>query len=291
MAGDGRPSRAAGCARGAAARGARLRRDPRRSPHAARRTPMTADRPADLVLTGGRIATMDAARSLGERARRPRRPDRGRRPGRRGRGPHRARRRGSSTCAAGRSRRASRTPTSTRSTAAWRGCAATSTTTARPRRGPGDVIAAYAGRHPDVPWIRGGGWYMADFPGGTPRREDLDAIVPDRPVFLTNRDGHGAWVNTQGARAGRASRPTRRPARRPHRARPGRHADAARSTKARWTSSSGSLPDDTPADLEEALRLGQALPALARDHRLAGRHRRAAHGGARLRRPGRRAAS
>ena len=38
---------------------------------------------------------------------------------------------------------------------------------------------------------------MAAFEGGTPRREDLDRIVPDRPVFLTNRDGHGAWVNSK----------------------------------------------------------------------------------------------
>jgi hypothetical protein len=38
---------------------------------------------------------------------------------------------------------------------------------------------------------------MEYFPGGTPRREDLDAIVPDRPVFLFNRDVHGAWVNSR----------------------------------------------------------------------------------------------
>ena len=47
------------------------------------RGPDVADRPADLVLTGGRIATMDTAASLGERPGRPRRPDRG---GRRRRG-------------------------------------------------------------------------------------------------------------------------------------------------------------------------------------------------------------
>lgn len=57
------------------------------------------------------------------------------------------------------------------------------------------IVAAYAEAQPDLPWIHGGGWHMTDFPGGTPRREDLDAIVPDRPVFLQVRDGHGAWVN------------------------------------------------------------------------------------------------
>ncbi|HET9346862.1 MAG TPA: amidohydrolase [Candidatus Limnocylindrales bacterium] len=60
-----------------------------------------------------------------------------------------------------------------------------------------EAVRAYAEAHPDKPWIIGSGWYMADFPNGTPRREDLDAIVPDRPVFLPNRDGHSAWVNTR----------------------------------------------------------------------------------------------
>ncbi len=59
-----------------------------------------------------------------------------------------------------------------------------------------EVVAAYAATHPDVPWIQGGGWTLPDFPGGLPRREDLDRIVGDRPVFLVNRDGHDAWVNS-----------------------------------------------------------------------------------------------
>jgi hypothetical protein len=58
-------------------------------------------------------------------------------------------------------------------------------------------IRAYAASHPDEAWIVGGGWGMPAFPGGTPSREELDAVVADRPVFLENRDGHGAWVNTR----------------------------------------------------------------------------------------------
>jgi predicted amidohydrolase YtcJ len=65
------------------------------------------------------------------------------------------------------------------------------------RTGYREVIATYASARPDEPWILGGGWSMAAFPGGTPRREDLDDVVPDRPVYLVNRDGHGAWVNTR----------------------------------------------------------------------------------------------
>jgi hypothetical protein len=61
-----------------------------------------------------------------------------------------------------------------------------------------DHIARYAVDHPTERWVRGGGWHMADFPGGLPSRHLLDAALPDRPVFLTNRDEHGAWVSSKG---------------------------------------------------------------------------------------------
>jgi predicted amidohydrolase YtcJ len=63
-----------------------------------------------------------------------------------------------------------------------------------------DIIAAYAREHPDQEWITGGGWAMTAFPGGIPAKDQLDAVVPDRPVFLPNRDGHGAWVNSRALR-------------------------------------------------------------------------------------------
>lgn len=59
------------------------------------------------------------------------------------------------------------------------------------------AIATYAAANPDEAWITGGGWAMYLFPGGAPRKEDLDRIVTDRPVFLMNRDVHGAWVNSR----------------------------------------------------------------------------------------------
>jgi predicted amidohydrolase YtcJ len=60
-----------------------------------------------------------------------------------------------------------------------------------------DLVAAYAAGHPDEEWISGGGWSMDAFPGGIATKQALDAVVPDRPVFLPNRDGHGAWVNSR----------------------------------------------------------------------------------------------
>ena len=38
---------------------------------------------------------------------------------------------------------------------------------------------------------------MPAFPGGNPTAADLDAVVPGRPVFLPNRDHHGAWVSSR----------------------------------------------------------------------------------------------
>ncbi|MEW5991251.1 MAG: amidohydrolase [Chloroflexota bacterium] len=59
------------------------------------------------------------------------------------------------------------------------------------------AVAAFAAANPERAWISGDGWSLDTFPGGIPRRELLDAVVPDRPVYLSNRDGHGAWVNTR----------------------------------------------------------------------------------------------
>ncbi len=59
-----------------------------------------------------------------------------------------------------------------------------------------EAVGSYASRRTDLPWVTGGGWMLSAFPGGLPRRESLDAVVPDRPVMLLNRDHHGAWVNS-----------------------------------------------------------------------------------------------
>ncbi|CDO06596.1 amidohydrolase [Mycolicibacterium cosmeticum] len=58
-------------------------------------------------------------------------------------------------------------------------------------------IAEYAAANPELTWISGGGWSMDSFPGGLPTAAALDAVVPDRPAYFPNRDGHGAWVNTR----------------------------------------------------------------------------------------------
>ena len=71
-----------------------------------------------------------------------------------------------------------------------------------------DRIHEYAETHPDVEWILGGGWAMDVFPGGTPTKDVLDEIVPDRPVYLPNRDGHSGWVNSKALKIAGITRDT-----------------------------------------------------------------------------------
>ncbi len=156
---------------------------------------MTADQPADLVLTGGRIATMDAARSWASAV---------------------AVRDGRIVAVGPDSAVAAHVGPRTR-VIALRGRTVTpgfGDSHVHPVHGGLarlrcelhdsrgletylDIVASYSASHPDVSWILGGGWSMDDFPGGVPSRHDLDRVSPDRPVFLVSRDGHSAWANTK----------------------------------------------------------------------------------------------
>jgi predicted amidohydrolase YtcJ len=60
-----------------------------------------------------------------------------------------------------------------------------------------NAVAEYAAEHPEREWITGDGWSMDFFPRGNPGKEGLDAVVPDRPVYMENRDGHTGWVNSR----------------------------------------------------------------------------------------------
>jgi predicted amidohydrolase YtcJ len=71
-----------------------------------------------------------------------------------------------------------------------------------------ETIGRYSAEHPELDWVVGTGWSIDSFAGGTPSRADLDAVVPDRPAFFDNRDGHGAWVNTVALAAAGITRET-----------------------------------------------------------------------------------
>ncbi|MEU6005502.1 amidohydrolase family protein [Streptomyces sp. NPDC047453] len=73
-------------------------------------------------------------------------------------------------------------------------------------------IREFADDHPESTWITGGGWSMESFEGGLPDRQLLDSVVPDRPVYLVNRDHHGAWANTRALELAGVTRDTPDPA-------------------------------------------------------------------------------
>ncbi|MFE0459446.1 amidohydrolase [Kitasatospora sp. NPDC058965] len=73
-------------------------------------------------------------------------------------------------------------------------------------------VREFADAHPERTWITGGGWSLESFEGGLPTRQLLDTVVPDRPVYLPNRDHHGAWVNSRALELAGLTRDTPDPA-------------------------------------------------------------------------------
>ncbi len=73
-------------------------------------------------------------------------------------------------------------------------------------------IARYAADNPNRQWIIGNGWNQEVWGlGRFPTAAELDAIVSDRPVFLSRVDGHAAWVNGTAMKAAGISASTKSP--------------------------------------------------------------------------------
>ncbi|WP_292777827.1 amidohydrolase [Microbacterium sp. UBA6741] len=61
-------------------------------------------------------------------------------------------------------------------------------------------IKQFAESNPDAPRLLGRSWLFSALDGGHPTREMIDAVVPDRPVYLDANDVHSVWVNTAALR-------------------------------------------------------------------------------------------
>ncbi len=57
-------------------------------------------------------------------------------------------------------------------------------------------IRQFVAEHPDLPWVQGRGWMYSAFPGDMPHKKFLDEVVPDRPAIMRCADGHTSWVNS-----------------------------------------------------------------------------------------------
>jgi predicted amidohydrolase YtcJ len=72
-----------------------------------------------------------------------------------------------------------------------------------------DRIKAYAAAHPKDPWVLGRGWsYPVFAPSGLPDKKQLDAIIPDRPVYIEGFDGHTWWANSKALAAAHITKDT-----------------------------------------------------------------------------------
>lgn len=61
-----------------------------------------------------------------------------------------------------------------------------------------EVVRAYVDAHPEKATIYGTNWSYAAWGEGAPlpSRHSLDAVVPDKPVFLLSDTGHDGWMNS-----------------------------------------------------------------------------------------------
>lgn len=73
-------------------------------------------------------------------------------------------------------------------------------------------ISEYAARYPNRQWIIGNGWNQELWGlGRFPNAAELDAVIPDRPVFLSRVDGHAAWTNSAAMRTAGIGKNTKSP--------------------------------------------------------------------------------
>ena len=57
-------------------------------------------------------------------------------------------------------------------------------------------VTEYAEANPDVEVIAGFGYFLPPMGPDSPHKDDLDAVFPDRKVFLVSGGGHSAWANS-----------------------------------------------------------------------------------------------
>ena len=60
-----------------------------------------------------------------------------------------------------------------------------------------DGVAECDAALPEGDWLVGGGWELSLFPDANPSKDLLDAVNAERPIFLRGADGHSSWANSK----------------------------------------------------------------------------------------------
>ncbi len=121
------------------------------------------------------------------------------------------------------------------------------------------AIRAYAAAHPEKPWIEGAGWDLPIFPEANPDKSELDRLVPDRPAFLGAADGHSAWANSRALEIAGITVRTPDPLNGRIERRPGTREPSGTLREAAQRLVSRHIPEPTAADFVQGLRDGLAL--------------------------------
>jgi hypothetical protein len=85
----------------------------------------------------------------------------------------------------------------------------------RDARTPEELVArikAFAASVPPGTWITGGDWDHENWGGELPRRDWIDPVTPDHPVWVSRLDGHMALANSAALRAAGVTAATPDPA-------------------------------------------------------------------------------
>lgn len=70
-------------------------------------------------------------------------------------------------------------------------------------------ITDFARQNPDEGWLQGRGWSQDTWPDRLfPTAADLDRLIIRRPICLSHKSGHAAWVNSQAMKLARIDRTT-----------------------------------------------------------------------------------
>ncbi|MDT7603200.1 MAG: hypothetical protein QOF61_1197, partial [Acidobacteriota bacterium] len=72
-------------------------------------------------------------------------------------------------------------------------------------------IALRAKELPAGAWVLGRGWDHTLWGGEWPRKEDIDEVVSDKPVFVQRVDGHVSWANSLALKMAHVTRDTPNP--------------------------------------------------------------------------------
>jgi len=82
----------------------------------------------------------------------------------------------------------------------------------RDARTPAEFIArikAFAASAPPGAWITGGDWDHEQWGGELPRRDWIDSVTPNNPVWINRLDGHMSLANSAALRAAKVTRASR----------------------------------------------------------------------------------